>query len=205
MTDPARDVQTVRAAYGLRAEEYIGALGSLEAMSPVDRAAIEEWARGIDGRLVDAGYGPGHWTAHLRDLGADIEGVDMVPAFIDSARVRFPDATFRLGELDALPVESASLAGILAWYSVIHASPAQLPAIIREFARCLAPDGNLLLGFFEGQHVVPFDHVVTTAYFWQVGEMTRLLEDAGFEVLSAQTRTDPGARPHAAIIARLRV
>ena len=205
MTDPASDARTVRAAYGLRAEEYIGALGSLEVMSPMDRAAIEEWARGIDGHLIDAGCGPGHWAAHLRDLGADIEGIDIVLAFIDSARARFPDARFRLGELDALPVESASLTGILAWYSVIHASPEQLPAIIREFARCLAPDGKILLGFFEGQQVVPFDHVVTTAYFWPVSEMTRLLEDAGFEVLGVQTRTDPGARPHAAIIARLLV
>lgn len=205
MTEPAGHVQTIRAAYALRADEYIGALGSLEAMSPVDRAAIEEWACGIDGRLIDAGCGPGHWAAHLCSLGADIEGIDMVPAFIDSARERFPDVTFRLGELDALPVGSASLKGILAWYSVIHASPEQVPAIIREFARCLAPGGKLLLGFFEGQHVVPFDHLVTTAYFWPVSEMTRFLEDAGFEILGVQMRTDPGARPHAAIIARLRV
>ncbi len=205
MTDPIRDVQTVRAAYGPRAEEYIGALSSPEAMSLVDRATIEEWVHGIDGRLIDAGCGPGRWAAHLRDLGADIEGIDMMPACIDSARGRFPDVTFRLGESDALPVEPASLAGILAWYSVIHTSPEQLPAIIREFARCLARGGNLLLGFFEGQHVVPFDHVITTAYFWSVSEMTRLHEDDGFEVLGVRTRTDPGARPHAAISARLRV
>lgn len=196
--------QEVRNAYESRAAEYIEALGSVEALSPVDQVAIENWASDIDGHIVDAGCGPGHWTAHLRELGADIEGIDIVPAFIDSATRRFPDATFRLGELDSLPVESASLAGILAWYSVIHADPGRLPTIIREFARCLAPGGSLLLGFFESQDLVSFDHAVTTAYFWPGNEMKRTLEAAGFEVLKLETRTDPCARPHAALTARLR-
>lgn len=203
MTRTGDEAQAVHEAYESRATEYIEVLGSIEAMSPVDQVAIEEWFRGIDGRIVDAGCGPGHWTAHLRGLGADIEGIDMVPPFIDSARRRFPDATFQLGDLETLPVESASLGGILAWYSVIHTSPERLPGILREFARCLAPSGKLLLGFFEGQQVEPFDHAVTTAYFWPVGEMMRIFADAGFEVLDVQTRTDPGSRPHAAMSARL--
>lgn len=195
--------QVVREAYESRAIEYTKVLGSIEAMSPVDLVAIEGWFRGIEGRIVDAGCGPGHWTAHLRNLGADIEGVDMVPAFIDGARSRFPETTFRLGDLDALPVQSASLAGILAWYSVIHLSPELLPATIQEFTRCLAPGGSLLLGFFEGQQVETFDHAVTTAYFWPVEEMARLLADAGFEITEVRTRADPGARPHAAIASQL--
>ena len=32
--------------------------------------------------------------------------------------------------------------------------------------------------------------------------MTELLEEAGFEVVDVETRTDPGARPHAAVHAR---
>ncbi|MCW4464253.1 class I SAM-dependent methyltransferase [Glutamicibacter sp. MNS18] len=195
--------QVVREAYESRATEYTKVLGSIEAMSPVDLAAIEGWSRGIDGRIVDAGCGPGHWTAHLRNLGADIEGIDMVPAFIDGARSRFPDTAFRLGDLDALPVKSASLAGILAWYSLIHVSPDLLSVTIQEFARCLEPGGRVLLGFFEGQKVEAFGHAVTTAYFWPVEEMARLLADARFEVTEVRTRADPGARPHAAIAAQL--
>ena len=203
MTRAGTESQAVREAYRSRAAEYIEALGAIGAMSPLDQAAIEEWSRGIDGHVVDAGCGPGHWTAHLHTLGVNIKGIDMVPAFIDSARRRFPDVTFRLGELECLPVESASLGGIMAWYSVIHVPPESLPAIIREFSRCLAPDGSLLLGFFEGRQVEPFDHVVTTAYSWSVGAMAQLLEDAAFEVLDVQTRSSPGARPHAAMSARL--
>ncbi|UBH05001.1 methyltransferase [Leucobacter sp. Psy1] len=195
--------QVVREAYESRAIEYTKALGTIETMSPVDLAAIERWSRGIGGRIVDAGCGPGHWTAHLRNLGADIEGIDMVPAFIEGARRCFPGTTFRLGKLDALPVQAASLAGILAWYSVIHVSPELLPATIQEFVRCLEPGGSLLLGFFEGPQVESFDHAITTAYFWPVNELSRFLVGAGFEVIDVQMRTDPGVRPHAVIAAQL--
>lgn len=202
MSNPTGEARAVRTAYALRAKEYIEVLGTLEVMSAVDRLAIATWARQVDGRIIDAGCGPGHWTDYLRDLGTEIVGVDIVPAFIESARSRFPDTTFKLGELNALPAESASLGGILAWYSVIHLSPTLLPATFQEFARCLAPGGKLLLGFFEGHRVEEFDHAVTTAHFWSVDEMTRLLADAGFEVTEVQTRIDPGARPHAAIAAQ---
>ena len=39
------------------------------------------------------------------------------------------------------------------------------------------------------------------AYYWSIDRMSRLLQDAGFEVLDIETRHDPGSRPHAAIAA----
>lgn len=82
---------------------------------------------------------------------------------------------------------------------MVHIEPERLPVILREFTRCLAPNGTLLLGFFEGSCVEPFDHAVTPAYFWPVEEMSRLLRDAGLDVVEVQTRTDAGSRPHAVI------
>nr|WP_246286040.1 class I SAM-dependent methyltransferase [Microbacterium pseudoresistens] len=174
-------------------------LGDIDAMSPRDRALIADWAARIDGRILDAGCGPGHWTAYLRGLGADIEGVDLVPEFIASARARFPDTAFQRGALETLPVDTGALAGLLSWYSLIHVEPARMPTTLHEFARCLAPGGSLLLGFFEGPRTEPFDHAVTTAYFWPVDAMRRLLRNEGFEIVDVVTRSDPGSRPHAAI------
>lgn len=196
--------ETVRASYSLRAEEYIERFGLLEGMSPIDRQAIREWALGINGCIVDAGSGPGHWTEYLHRLGMSVAGVEMVPEFFDSARKRFPEVDFRLGTIEELPFETGSISGLLAWYSVIHAEPAQLPVILNEFARCLVPGGSLLLGFFEGSCVEPFGHAVVTAYFWPVDDMTRLLNGAGFEVVDVQARTDLGCRPHAVFTAELR-
>lgn len=193
----------VRRAYAARSAEYIDALGDIKAMSPVDRERIATWARGVDGPVLDVGCGPGHWSGYLHELGTRVEGIDMVPEFIASARIRFPDVEFRQGRLDSLPIETESLAGMLSWYSVIHTVPVRMPGLLAEFARCLAPGGSLLLGFFEGPRVEAFAHAVTAAYSWPVDDMVRRLERAGFRIVDTRTRKDPGSRPHADIAAVL--
>jgi len=195
---------TVRDAYAARATEYIEALGSVESMSPDDTALISAWGDSVDGRVIDAGSGPGHWTHHLHARGVAIEGVDLVPGFVESARHRFAEVPFRIASLENLGVDDAALGGLLSWYSIIHAPPAQLPGVLDEFARCVRPGGSLLLGFFEGPVCEPFDHAVLTAYVWPVEALSRLLDEAGFEAVEVHTRTDAGHRPHGAIVARRR-
>lgn len=195
-------VEKVRSSYGARAEEYAEHLGSVEAMAAEDRQVIAEWAATIRGRALDAGSGPGHWTAFLSDHEVEAEGVDLVPEFVELAAARFPHLLFRVGELESLPVEGSSLGGILSWYSIIHAEPGQVPSILGEFARCLRAGGTLLLGFFEGPRIEPFDHAVVTAYFWPIDAMEQELTRAGFEIVDTHARTDQGSRPHGAILAR---
>lgn len=192
----------VRDAYGRRAEEYADLACSPEWMPEVDRTSMSRWASGMSGRLIDAGCGPGQWTDVLRGQGCDIEGVDLVPSFVDLARSRFPRSSFRVAELDDLGVPDRSVAGILSWYSIIHTEPENVPRILGEFARCLCDGGSLRLGMFEGAQVEPFPHAVTTAYFWSIEEMSQRLVEAGFHVEATECRVDPGRRPHAAIVAR---
>ncbi|WOH18914.1 class I SAM-dependent methyltransferase [Paenarthrobacter sp. GOM3] len=192
---------TVRSAYGARAKEYTALFGTIESTHPADQALIAAWARGLDGKVIDAGCGPGQWTSFLHAQGFEAEGVDIVPEFIASARQHHPNTAFRVGSLEQLQVPDQSLAGILAWYSLIHTSPDDIAAVLAEFSRCLAPGGSLLLGFFEGEAVEEFAHAVTPAYFWPVAEMGKCLERAGFLVTSSNSRKDPETRPHAAIIA----
>ena len=191
----------VREAYAERAEEYTRLLGSIADTHELDQQLVGHWAREIQGAVIDAGCGPGHWTDFLNKLGANAEGIDHVPAFIRNARRRFPNVPFRVASLVDLGVNDGSATAILSWYSVIHLAPTELQSVLVEFARCIAPGGSLLLGFFEGDTVEPFAHAVTTAYFWPIGKMSAKLEIAGFQVDSVHTRTDPGKRPHAAIIA----
>lgn len=192
-----------KAAYAAWASQYIELLGDVESMSSIDRQTIAQWASTVGGLIVDAGCGPGHWAQFMHELGADVEGFDMVPEFIDSARSRFASVRFQQGTLENLPYDSGSVAGILSWYSVIHTEPEKLQEILKEFARCLAPGGTLLIGFFEGSQVTAFDHAVARAYFWPVKEMVRQLEKAGFSISGVRTRTDNGSRPHADIVAGL--
>lgn len=188
-------------AYAARAADYTSVLGAIEDMHELDRRRIERWAEEISGPVVDAGCGPGHWTDFLHKRGVEISGVDLVPEFVESARIRFPEVSFRVSSLRALDVADGSLNGVLAWYSLIHLSPAEIPHILSELARVLRPQGHLLVGFFEGVSAEPLDHAITKAYYWSVDQMSRLLQNAGFELLDVETRQDHGSRPHAAIAA----
>jgi SAM-dependent methyltransferase len=171
-------------------------------MAPQDRELVESWANEISGPVIDAGCGPGHWTAFLHERGVAACGVDLAPEFVTVARQRFPQITFRTGDLGDLGVEDGSLGAILSWYSVIHTDPADVPAQLTEFARCIRPGGSLLIGFFDGDALAPFDHAVVTAYYWPVDAMHLELKRAGFELVRTHTRTDPGHRPYAAVVAK---
>ncbi|MFW0794736.1 class I SAM-dependent methyltransferase [Gordonia sp. CPCC 205515] len=188
--------------YGSRASEYIDLFGSINATSPLDRDFIGSWAAGVYGPILDVGCGPGHWTSWLTDNGCDVVGIDPVVEFVDHARRAFPRSSYRLGSAEDLDVSDAEVGGILAWYSLIHLAPNDIDAVFDEFARALRPGGTVLIGFFESSRVALFDHAVTTAYFWPIHDLSHRLRRAGFAVTATQSRHDPGARPHGAIVAR---
>ncbi|MGO2750736.1 MAG: class I SAM-dependent methyltransferase [Pseudoclavibacter sp.] len=189
-------------AYGDRAREYTDLLGSMSATARQDRELIGAWSSTLDGSVLDVGCGPGHWTAWLSERGVDIQGVDPVREFVEIAADRHPECEYRQGTVEALDAESSSLGGVLAWYSLIHLEPSCMPVALAELARCIRPGGGLLLGFFEGGSIAPFEHKVTTAYTWPIAALAALLDDAGFVVREVHARTDAGARPHGAIVAR---
>ncbi|MGN8050951.1 class I SAM-dependent methyltransferase [Curtobacterium sp. 22159] len=191
----------IAAAYAARAAEYTDLLGTMDAVHPHDRDFVERWADGCDGPVLDAGCGPGHWTAHLAQRGTAAIGLDAVPDFIQRARGRAPGVPFRVATLEATGFGSSSFAGVLSWYSLIHHEPDRIHEPLDEFTRIIRPGGRLLLGFFEGTAVQPFDHAVTTAYRWPIDRMAGALAAHGFEVTDVQRRTIAGKRPHAAVAA----
>lgn len=197
----------IAAAYDARAEEYVALAGAVEQMDARDAAAIARWRDDTQGLLLDAGCGPGHWTGFLAEDGREVRGVDLSAEFIETARRRHPGIAFDLGSFRDLQIESGSVGGILAWYSLIHTAPEDLPGILGEFARVLAPGGSLLLGFFDGEPREPFAHAVAPAYFWSAEVLGELLADAGVEVVTTETRgREPGeisVRPHGSLVARI--
>ena len=142
------------------------------------------------GAVLDVGCGPGHLTAHLRSLGVDATGIDPVPAFVDHARVTHRDGRYALGSMHQLPVPDGSVAGI--------------DGVLAELRRATAPAGTLVVGFFDGDEVVAFEHTVVTAYYWPVDAFAERLRQAGFTEVERRRRPGvavPGHRPHAALAA----
>jgi SAM-dependent methyltransferase len=179
------DLRITADAYDAVAELYAGIARDDLNTLPLDRAALAAFAetvRSAPGPVAELGCGPGPVTAHLRDLGLDVFGIDLSPVMIDLARAAHPDLRFEVGSMDALDLADGSLGGIVSWYSVIHAPPRDVAAYVAEFRRVLAPGGHLLLAFFESAdgRVATFDHKVTTAYRWPIDDLATLAGAAGF-------------------------
>jgi SAM-dependent methyltransferase len=191
-------------AYSARAKDYIELLGSMSSVHPSDLQIVSTWASGVEGDVIDAGCGPGHWTDFLAQQGLSARGTDQVPEFIAHARDTFPAVDFALGSLESLPAATGSVGGILSWYSLIHYEPGAVQDPLREFSRVIRPGGALLIGFFEGPAVEEFAHAVTPAYRWPVDAISAELDRAGFEVLESHVRRTANQRPQAAVCARRR-
>ncbi|MDQ4213908.1 class I SAM-dependent methyltransferase [Microbacterium capsulatum] len=203
-----RDEQ-VAEAYDARAAEYIALIGSIEQMERADVDRIERWRDETPGVLLDAGCGPGQWTAVLSEGGRDVIGVDLSTEFLAAARERHPGVRFEAASMRELPFPDGSFGGILAWYSLIHLPPADLPAVLAELSRVTAAGGRILIGFFDGTPGEEFAHAVAPAYFWSAEALGALLDDAGFTATHAERRErEPGpvgsVRPHGALIATRR-
>lgn len=192
-------------AYSRRAAEYTELFGSMSTVHPSDRQLVDTWADTLTGRVLDAGCGPGQWTNHLIRQGVSASGVDLSEEFIASARTAHPKVLFEVGNLDALSAASGSLGGLLSWYTLIHHEPSTIQIPLTEFARVLRPGGGLLIGYFEGPSIEKFNHAVSDAYTWPVAELSRELNEAGFDVVESHTRTAAQRhRPHGAIVAHRR-
>jgi SAM-dependent methyltransferase len=197
-------MERVRRAYGINAEKYIGLFENAARVHADDLDLLARHLSIRPGTVVDVGCGPGHLTAHLRSLDVDVVGLDPVPEFVDHARAAHPNVPYVLGSADRLPVPDRSVAGILAWYSLIHLPPHDLDGALSELRRAMVHGGTLVVGFFDGDEVVAFEHKVVTAWYWPVDELCDRLRRAGFTEIERQQRpgdADAGHRAHAAIVA----
>ena len=104
---------------------------------------------------------------------------------IAQARERNPGLRFEIGSMAALDIPDGSLGGIVSRYSIIHTAPDDVPAILAEFRRVLAPSGCALVSFpgtdDASQLTASYDHSVVTAYRWWPDHFSALMQEAGLE------------------------
>ncbi|MFC4145351.1 class I SAM-dependent DNA methyltransferase [Micromonospora mangrovi] len=197
MTEPAWMTET-RNAYDTVAEDYARLLpGVLE--GTLDRAMLAAFAEqvGAAGRVVEVGCGTGRVTTHLRDLGLDIAGIDLSAGMVEVGRRHHPELPLAVGSMTDLPVSTGALAGLVAWYSIIHIPPALLPGVLAEFHRVLAPGGRLLLAFKAGDCLDRLDqaygHTVSYDVHWlHADRVADQLAAAGFTMHARLDREPEG-------------
>ncbi|MBB1256693.1 class I SAM-dependent methyltransferase [Streptomyces sp. OF3] len=186
------------AAYDEVVELYASMFADQLETRPFARAMVNTFAELVreteNRRAADVGCGPGHLTAMLHELGLDAFGVDISAGMVEHARRAHPALRFDEARLEAMPVKSGALGGVLAHYSMIHTPPRELPSVLTEQVRVLAPGGLLLVSFFAtaGPEPVRFDHKVAPAYSWPVDRFVELLAEAGL-VTFARLIHDPAS------------
>ncbi|MFL6429413.1 MAG: class I SAM-dependent methyltransferase [Acidobacteriaceae bacterium] len=152
-------LHTIRQSYDRVADEYARRMFSELDNKPLDRELLNRLVVAVNGKgeICDIGCGPGHIARYLRDHGADVFGLDLSPGMLDEARRLSPEIPFRQGNMLALDLPDASLAGISAFYAIVHLPPGAVPQAFREMARVLKPGGLLLLSFHIGEETVHRD------------------------------------------------
>nr|WP_245961950.1 class I SAM-dependent methyltransferase [Quadrisphaera granulorum] len=158
--------------------------------------------------MLDVGCGPGHFTAHLARLGVDAVGVDLSPGMVRRAQRDHADVHFEVGSMASLTAGDGTLAGILAWYSLIHAPDDDVVAVLGEFYRALRPGGILLVAWHVGDEVrlktqgyggLPM-HV--NVHRRSLETMCAWLMDAGFDLLQSTLREPTAEVPQGRLLAR---
>ena len=201
-----------RASYDTVAVSYTDRIRGAIADDPYLRAALAVFAERVrsagGGPVADVGCGPGHVTAHLHELGVDAVGIDLSPGMIEVARRDHPGLRFAVGSMTDLPLPDASVAGLLAWWSLIHVPDDEVPTVFEHFHRVVRPGGPVQLGF----HVGDVSRLKTEGYGGhpmkvrvhrrQPDKVASWLRDAGF-VIEAQWLCDPDEPvPQAFLFAR---
>jgi SAM-dependent methyltransferase len=181
--DPRADI--LRAGYAPVARAYREHLHDELAGKPLDRAFLDAFAEGAKGLIADLGCGPGHVARYLATRGATVEGLDLSPEMVAEAIATNPGIGFRVGDMFALPYEPGALAGIVAFYAIVHLRTDELLAPFREFHRVLAPGGTAAISFHAGTDAVHVDELFGCAtsldfVFHRPEDVVARLIEAGF-------------------------
>ncbi|MFZ0388270.1 MAG: class I SAM-dependent methyltransferase [Solirubrobacteraceae bacterium] len=95
------------------------------------------------GRALDAASGTGRHAARLVGLGHDVEGIDLTPEMLATARVNVPGARFREADLRSIPSDDGAYDLVVCGLALAHLP--ELGDAVAELSRVLARGGRLIV------------------------------------------------------------
>lgn len=185
----------IRAAYDAAAVDYVKAFGDDLKELPLDRAMLDDAATTVTpGVFVDLGCGPGVVAAYVSGRGRPVVGLDVSAGMLAAARSFAPLLLRAQADMRALPLADRAAAVIVAYYSIQHVPRPDLPSVLAEVRRTLAPEGTFLVAThlggrevvsteFLGHAVAPFAGVL-----YEREDLIAAIECAGFRIDAIQER-----------------
>ena len=179
----------IEASYDRVVKRYVDEFFDELERKPFDRQLLHQFAEivGTQGKVCEIGCGPGQIARYLQDRQVSMCGVDLSEEMVKWARRLNPDISFQRGDMRALEIPDASLAGIVCFYAIIHLKREDVPRALSEMHRVLKPGASLLLSFHGGEGELHRDQwynmpVSIDICLFEREEMAGYLEAAGFEV-----------------------
>jgi SAM-dependent methyltransferase len=195
-----------RESYDRIAGAYADALFNELDGKPLDRELLRDLVARVtangEGPICDLGCGPGQIARFMADAGApNVCGVDLSPGMIELARERSPDLDFQVCDAADLPFSDGSLAGIAAFYSIVHFKVSELVPIFAEAARATRVGGFLLVAFHVGDHLLHrdelFDQAVDLGFrFFAVEAVEAALVAGGWDLIRRSVREPYADKEH---------
>jgi ubiquinone/menaquinone biosynthesis C-methylase UbiE len=172
-------------------DHYVGKI-TIQATEPLlDAVRVTR-----DTRFLDVATGPGYLAGGAAARGAQAIGVDFAPNMVTEAIQRFPNATFREGDAEALDFETGTFDAVTCLFGLLHFANADLA--IAEAFRVLKPGGyyaftvwdtpdkhdffGIILDALQthGMLDVPLPEAPSIFRFSDPAESERVLAEAGF-------------------------
>jgi ubiquinone/menaquinone biosynthesis C-methylase UbiE len=183
-----RNVAKVENLYDTIAKEYAETFSRDHERKPKDQEILHRFSQEIGDRgpVWDFGCGSGQTTAYLKNLGMEISGLDLSEKMLEQARALHPGLHFQKGNILDLEFKNGSLAGVAAFYAIVHFTKEQVGTAFREMFRVLQPGGLFLFTYHLGEKTIHLDEflgkkVDIDIIFFNTDFISSCLMDSGFE------------------------
>lgn len=184
----AQNLNQVENVYDTVAEEYANTFSGEHENKPKDQEMLLRFSHEIGDRrpVWDLGCGPGQTSAYLKGLGVEISGLDLSEKLLEQARARHPEIHFQKGNLLDLEFDDDSIAGVVAFYSIVHFMEEQVRSAFHEVLRVLQPGGLFLFTYHIGEETIHVDEFLGKSVdidfmFFTSDFILGCLNDSGFE------------------------
>ena len=205
--EPDDALRLVAAGYDAMGDRYTAA--ALKAKSPRSRFTRHLLEVLAPGSLVlDLGCGAGRPTLATLAQHFNVVGVDISSGQIGRAHEAVPTASLVLADMATVQFRPATLAGVAAFYSMIHVPRERQAALLESVFSWLKPGGLLVMSMASKGSVESVEDFFGAPMYWSSFDAAtnqRLIRDVGFSLETAQLideETDEGTETHLWIVAR---